>query len=319
MRRRTLLIPLGLLAALAALPALRPLIGPRKPDAAMVRAAYARPLPAPEGPLRVFHLGHSLVGRDMPAMLAQLAPDGHRYESQLGWGTSLNEHWQGPEAVNGFAEENAHPRHRPAMAAIGGGDYNAVVLTEMVELRDAIRYHDSARALHRWANLARTANPAARIFLYETWHHLDDPAGWLTRLDTDLPDLWRDQLILRELAMTDDPARPVHLIPAGQVMAAFVRRVEAAGGIGNVAGRESLFARDADGALDTIHVNDLGAYLVALTHYAVLYQRDPRGLPFRLTRADGTPADAPDAPAARAMQDAVRQVVQATQMTGVPR
>jgi len=138
-------------------------------------------------------------------------------------------------------------------------------------------------------------------------------------LDADLADLWKGRLTEPELGMTDDPSRPVRLIPAGQVMAAFVRRVEAAGGIGNVAGRESLFARDAQGSLDTIHVNDLGAYLVALTHYAVLYQRDPRGLPHALTRADGSAADAPDAEAARAMQETVWQVVRAIPETGVPK
>lgn len=318
MRRLFLLIPL---AVLASLPFLHPLLEPRQPDEATIQAAYATPLPTPDGPLRVFHLGHSLVGRDMPAMLAQLAPEGHQHDSQLGWGTSLNEHWQGREAINGFDAENAHARYRDAKEAVGSGDYDAVVLTEMVELKDAIRYHDSTSALNRWADLARSGGPQTRIYLYETWHHLNDPEGWLTRLDADLPTLWEGALILPDLAMTDEPMRPIHLIPAGQVMAAFVRRVEAAGGIGNVTNRESLFARDAQGALDTIHVNDLGAYLVALTHYAVLYQRSPLGLPFELTRADGTPAQAPDQRAARAMQETVWQVahvVQARQKTGVP-
>lgn len=316
MRLLYLLIPIGLLAAV---PFLRPLLEPRKPDEAVITAAYAAPLPAPEGALRVFHLGHSLVGRDMPAMLAQLSPEGHAYESQLGWGTSLNEHWQGADAINGFEEENDHPRHREAREAIGSGDYDAVVMTEMVELKDAIRYHHSARALHRWADLARAGSPDTRIFLYETWHHLDDPDGWLQRIDNDLPTLWERQLILPELALADASERPIYLIPAGQVMAAFVRQVEEAGGIGNVADRESLFARAADGTVDTIHVNDLGAYLVALTHYAVLYQNSPVGLPHELRRADGTPADAPDAAAARAMQETVWEIVQAQQKTGVPR
>ncbi|MFD1807714.1 hypothetical protein ACFSHQ_04690 [Gemmobacter lanyuensis] len=64
-------------------------------------ARYTEPLP-PQPPAAVYHLGHSLVGRDMPAMLAQLLR--HRYHSQLGWGASLNQHWQG--AVPGLAEEN---------------------------------------------------------------------------------------------------------------------------------------------------------------------------------------------------------------------
>lgn len=314
MRRVFLLVPLALLAAL---PFLRPLYEPRKPDEDVVRAAYSAPLPAPDGALRVYHLGHSLVGRDMPAMLVQLAPEGHGYESQLGWGTSLKEHWQGGAAINGFDAENAHPRYRDAKEAVGSGVYDAVVLTEMVELKDAIRYHDSADYLHRWADLIRESDPDTRIYLYETWHRLDDPDGWLKRLDNDLPALWEGTLVLPELARASDMDRPIYIIPAGQAMAAFVRAVEAAGGIGEIENRESLFGRNEAGALDTIHINDLGAYLVALTHYAVLYQRSPIGLPHQLNRADGTPAIAPSADAARLMQQVVWDVVRAQDKTGV--
>lgn len=314
MTRRTslLLLPAALIAlALGAWHWLKP----RKPDAATVAAAYM-PLPPVNGPLRVYHLGHSLVGRTMPAMLAQLAPEGNRYESQLGWGTSLKEHWDPDLPINGFDTENAHDRFRPAKEAIQSGAYDAVVLTEMVELRDAIRYHDSGGYLHKWAELARAASPETQVYLYETWHRLDDDAGWLDRLDRDLSELWEDQVIGPDL-MRAGPDRPVRVIPAGQVMAAFVRAVESRDGVAGLAGREDLFARDENGELDPIHINDLGAYLVALTHYAVLYRRSPVGLPHALTRADGSPAQAPGAEAARLMQETVWSVVTAYPRTGV--
>lgn len=53
---------------------------------------YAVPLAPPDRPLRVFHLGHSLVNRDMPAMLEQLSGAGHDHRSQLGWGATLQSH-----------------------------------------------------------------------------------------------------------------------------------------------------------------------------------------------------------------------------------
>lgn len=286
------------------------------PSQERVAAAYATPLAAPEGPLRVFHLGHSLVGRDMPAMLAQLAPDGHRHDSQLGWGTSLREHWEPDLPINGFEAENAHPRYRDARDAIGSGDYDAVVLTEMVEIADAVKYHQSGDYLMKWADLARQADPDTRIYLYESWHRLDDPKGWLARLDRDLTRYWEDRILLRDLAR-DPQAQPIRVIPAGQVMAHFVRSVETMGGLDNVQGREDLFARDANGELDPIHVNDLGAYLVALTHYAVLYHRSPVGLPRELLRADGTPAVAPGPEVARLMQKSVWDVVTHYAKTGV--
>ena len=282
--------------------------------AARARDLYAASLSAPSGALRVFHLGHSLVGRDMPAMLAQLAPAGHDYASQLGWGTSLRAHWYPDVPVSGFEEENDHPRFLPAREALATGAFDAVVLTEMVELRDALAYHDSPDYLAKWAGLTRAARADVKLYLYETWHHTDDPEGWLDRIDADYDALWLKRLTLPAAA---DLGAPIYLIPAGQVLAAVVRAVEAAGGVGNIADRSALFARTPEGGVDTIHLGDLGAYLVALTHYATLYHRDPSGLPLRLMRADGTPAQAPDARAGALMQRIVWDVVRRTPFSGV--
>ncbi|MEX1236316.1 MAG: hypothetical protein WEB56_15145 [Roseovarius sp.] len=286
----------------------------RAPSPEVLEAAHAAPLPAPEGALQVYHLGHSLVGRDMPVMLAQLAPEGHGYHSQLGWGTSLREHWEPDVPINGFDDENAHDRFRPAKEAIGSGAYDAVVLTEMVEIEDAIRSHKSAGYLARWAKLARSENPEMRVYLYETWHQLDHPKGWLERLDADLPGAWEAR-ILRPAHDVDAPA--VRVIPAGQVMAALVRRVEAEGGIGPMRTRRDLFRLKPDGSQDMIHPSDLGNYMVALTHYAVLYHRSPVGLPDALLRADGTAADTPGPELARVMQETVWDVVTGYAKTGV--
>ena len=288
--------------------------GRRRRDLGAARTLLELPVAAPEGPLKVFHLGHSLVGRDMPAMLAQLAPQGHDHASQLGWGTPLRAHWEPDVAINGFDTENDHPKFSEARAALEGGAFDALVLTEMVELKDAIRYHGSAAYLADWVALAHAARPDMRIYLYETWHNTDDPAGWLARIDTDYDALWLDRLLLPAVAQT---GVPVHVIPAGQVLAAFVRAVEAQGGVGNIAGRDALMARTPEGAVDTIHLSDLGAYLVALTHFATLYKRTPVGLPLALMRADGTAADAPDTAAGLLMQQTVRDVVRRARYSGV--
>ena len=103
---------------------------------------------------------------------------------------------------------------------------------------------------------------------------------------------------------------PIYLIPAGQVMANFLRKVEAKGGVEGISGIDALFS-------DTIHVNDLGFYLVALTHYAVIYGQDPINVPRQLKRADGTPADAPSEEAAALMKEAAWEVVTSLPRTGV--
>ncbi|WP_082020507.1 hypothetical protein [Leisingera sp. ANG-M1] len=287
----------------------------------MVFATRSRPVPVPpplappEEPLQVFHLGHSLVGPDMPYMLAQLAPEGHAYNSQLGSGTSLRAHWEPGEDILHFGTANQAPAYRDAKEAVGSGDYGAVVLTEMVELRDALKYFDAAKYLGKWADLARGASPEPRIYLYETWHRLDDADGWLQRIDTDLEALWTRQLLGPDSRR--NPEQPTYLIPGGQVLAAVARAAEA-GEIPGLASRESLFARTAEGDLDTIHFNDLGAYVVALTHYAVLYQRAPMGLPHQLTRRDGSLAEAFPAEGAAKVQQIVWDAVRALPRTGVP-
>lgn len=272
------------------------------------------PLAPPEGPLKVFHLGHSLVGPDMPHMLMQLAPDGHAYNSQLGSGTSLRGHWEPDEEILNFETANQAPAYWDAKEAIGSGEYGAVVLTEMVELRDALKYFNSAKYLGKWADLARQASPQTRLYLYETWHRLDDPDGWLQRIDGDLDALWTRQLLGTDSRR--NPQKPVYLIPGGQVLAAVARSAEA-GEIPGLVSREALFARTPEGELDRIHINDLGAYVVALTHYAVLYQRPPMGLPHQLTRADGTPAETFSAAAAARVQQIVWETVRALPRSGI--
>ncbi|WP_323035179.1 hypothetical protein [Pararhodobacter sp.] len=276
-------------------------------------------LSAPTQGLRVFHLGHSLVGRDMPAMLAQLAqaaglPD-HRYESQLGWGTSLRAHWDERIEIGGFEAENDHAHFRPAHEAIDSGDYDVIVLTEMVELRDAIRWHDSPRYLPLWVEAARAARPDVRVYLYKTWHDLEHPDGWLARLENDPAELWERQLLASVWA---NPALgPLHIIPSTQVLAELTRRMQNGETAPGLTRPEDLFRINPDGTLDTIHLNDQGNYLIALVHFATLYHRSVVGLPFALHRADGTQADPIDPFAAAMMQRIVDAVVRATPNTGL--
>lgn len=261
-----------------------------------LRALYpAAPQPVAGG-LKIFHLGHSLVGRDMPAMLGQLAGAGHEYGAQLGWGTSIAQHLAGPAQVKGFDTENAHPHYVPLQAALHDPSFDILVLTESIDLRDAIIHHNSPDAVARLVSTARAANPALAIALYETWHPLDQ-GDWLGRIATDRAQMWEPALLAPAIRAA---GAPVRIIPAGTVMAALVGELEAEGT--GFFTRRDLFS-------DDIHLNDIGAYLVALTHYASLYGRSPEGLPHQLRRADGSFADAPSPELAARMQRVVWQVV----------
>ncbi len=285
----------------------------------ILAAPVAPPLAKPKRGLAVFHLGHSLVGRDMPAMLEQLAHAAgfaeHFHESQLGWGASLRHHWEPDLTIPGFAEENAHPRFRPARAALASGAYDAVILTEMVELRDAIRWHDSSRYMPLWVEAARKARPETRVYLYITWHDLAHPEGWLARLERDPEALWQPYLLAPVWAL---PALgPLHAVPVADVLAELTRILAAKQGPEGLRRIEDLFLRREDGSLDTIHFNDWGNYLVALVHFAVLYHRSPEGLPYALHRADGSPAEPVPAAVAQFLQRLVWEVVRHHPLTGI--
>lgn len=223
-------------------------------------------------------------------------------------GAELQAHW-GDETLDGADTENDHPRFREAHEAVDSGDYDIIVLTEKIGIKESIKYHHSWDYLSRWAQKAAAANPDVRLYLYETWHPLDVPEGWLNRLDQDLERFWEREIIDRALA-SDRVDRPIYVIPGGQVMARFARTLEAQGGAGTVTKIEDLFT-------DNIHFNDLGAYLMALTHYAVIYGRTPLGLPYDLHNAKGQPALSPGPEAARLMQQVVWDVVAGYQRTGV--
>ncbi len=301
---------LGLFVLLPACGLLTGFCTPKPIDVAAFIALYAEPLPPADPPLQVYHLGHSLVGRDMPVMLAQLAGDGHVFHSQLGWGANLKEHWEPNIPVNGYVEENFHSQHRNPHEALAAGSYDAVVLTEALPIEIAIRYHSPADYLRRFAALAWEGDPKTKIYFYETWHSIDGEDDWFMRVDRDLGLYWEGEILRRTLAY-DGMDQPIYVIPGGQVMAAMAREIEARGGVGPLAGRDDLFS-------DNIHFSDYGAYLIALTHYAVLYRRSPVGLPHALTKLDGSPAEDPGPEAARLMQDVVWRVVRTYAPTGVP-
>lgn len=284
---------------------------PKPLDKAAFEQLYKTPLPPADKGLAVYHLGHSLVAHEMPAMLKQLAGADHRFNSQLGWGTNLKEHWEPDITINGFDASNGHPEYRDAHEAMASGDYDVVVFTEAVEIKDSIKYMAPAEYLQKWSAKAWAGNADTRIYLYETWHGLSDEEGWLARLDRDLPLYWEGEILRRTLAY-ENITQPIYVIPGGQVMAAVARALEATGGAGPITSHTDLFS-------DDIHFNDYGAYLMALTHYAVIYGRSPVGLPHKLQRANGEPADDPGPELARLMQETVWQTVSRYPLTGVAR
>ncbi|PCJ47235.1 MAG: hypothetical protein COA74_11875 [Gammaproteobacteria bacterium] len=282
----------------------------------VLKKLYSKPLAKTDKKLNVYHLGHSLVGRTMPSMLQQLAGSDHNFRSQLGWGTTLKAHWDPELEINGFEVENAHENYQNVFEAIKETKYDVFVLTEMVEIKSAIKYFNSAQYLQKFVEEIVKYNPDARVYLYETWHEVTDKGGWITRLDQDFNKYWLDKIVDRA-HINMEGNNTIYLIPVGQVMSAFFKEIERLGGVEGISSPEDIFSRNADGGLDPIHVNDIGAYLVALVHYAVLYQTSPEGLPYQLKNEAGNNALAPSKQAAQLMQEITWRVVSENYRTGL--
>jgi len=163
--------------------------------------------------------------------------------------------------------------------------FDILVQTERVSLSGTRRWHNSDAEALRWARHAWTQGAEGRgaeVLLYASWVSLDTGPGFAQDGDPDSGLAWRDRLD-REFAGWEaimahvnahrpDTAPEMRMIPATLVMAAVHDAIAAQQAPAGLNDMRHLFS-------DDIHLSPLGAWLVALTHYAVIYARDPRGLP----------------------------------------
>ena len=194
-------------------------------------------------------------------------------------------------------------RASPVDARHAMSDYDLLVLTERVPLLNTMVYHNSAEEALRWASHAW--EHGAATVLYASW------TSWVTGAEAE-DDESRAGLSLRERLLLEqtrweeirdhvNTGRPdgmpeMRMIPGPRIMLALLDALEtgAAPGLNDI---RDIF-------VDNIHVNDLGAYLMALAHYAVIYGRDPQEVPLALGRTA-----VPDRELAQWMQALVAQVV----------
>lgn len=252
-----------------------------------VRAAQAEAWPLNT---RMIMSGHSLMDPIPPVLSALVAAAGGRgavIDRSSIPGSPMDWRWE-HEAWPIDARQNI-------------ADYELLVLTERVPLLNTMGFHNSPSEALRWANHA-WAHGAATI-LYATWVNRDTGPGFDDRTaETHLPfrarlevenDRWIEiQTYVNANRAADMP--PMAMIPGPEIWMAVYDEIAA--GTAPIHDIDALF-------LDNIHVNDDGAYLMALAHYAVIYGADPRDLPLGLGRV---PVPGPEV--ARWMQEIVWRV-----------
>lgn len=258
----------------------------------------------------ILFIGHSLVGWSLPQMVDESIRARHdppAIEAQIIVGSPLAYNW----------DHSANAEGVDARALLPTGRFDAVVMTEAVPLANHMAEGGSIRHATQFYQLAVSAAPDTRVFLYETWHSLDSGTGrpvehdrnadipWRQRLEDDLP---RWQEVVDGVNASRAPGQhPMALIPAGQAMA----RLHDAIAAGTVPGLDSIH----DLFHDDIHPNESGLYFVAMVHYAVLVGQSPVGLPYALNERYGLPirglAEQMTAPLATRLQEIAWEAVQA--------
>lgn len=191
--------------------------------------------------------------------------------------------------------------------------FDTLVITERVSLSGTVPYHDSPRWAAHWCDHAWTHGAAGNgttCTLYATWVNIDSGPDFENPWNDDEGHIpFRDRLPLEQARWVRiheamNAARPagapeVAMIPGPRIMAMVHDAIAAGDAPPGLSSFADLFR-------DTIHLNRKGGYLIALAHYAVLFDADPRGLP-----RVGSGRDAPTAEQAAWMQDIVWRALSA--------
>lgn len=254
--------------------------------------------------LRVVQSGHSLTDGIMSPLESFVRLRGSRRGSLVKStipGSPME--WRWDHAPEGEDPDIRDPKRM--------ANFDVLVVTERVSLSHTVPYHRSSEMALRWAEHAwryGSDGAGARSILYATWVDITsgpnypnpykDPEGHIPfreRLPREMA-LW-EEILSYVNARLSDGMPPMEMIPGPLIMAAAYDDIQD----GKAPGLESfpeLFS-------DDIHLGDKGNYLIALAHFAVIYNKDPRGLP-----ANIPPRTGPDQAQAEWMQDLVWRVLE---------
>ncbi|RZS90663.1 T9SS type A sorting domain-containing protein [Aquimarina brevivitae] len=274
---------------------------------------YGQNLPPKEAyPLEVrqIHSGHSLTDplfHPWPGQYRFLIYDilGGNYDN-VGTATI-------PGSPMFWRWDNEHTLNPSARYDIA--DWELLVITEGVPLPvdssnppqiTPAKEYLSTYVNNAWEN--GNAGNGTPTLLWTTWTNIDDRDGPFRTMLDEYELLWEEMM---DHANNNRPvgATPVYIIPGHRMMARLYDDVQA-GVVPGITTFDEFFE-------DTIHVNDLGAYAVAMIHYACIYNESPVGLPNDLFLENETNRDVPSEALARYLQTMIWEVVTNYSKTGI--
>jgi hypothetical protein len=246
---------------------LRAIVEPRAASGASngvwAYSAWRGPI-APSNATAVFHIGNSFTRwGNIPLQLQQLASDAgraHARGAQLTDGMGLGYHWTNG-LFGGFMTTGT-----PARLELATATWDWLILQP--HSREWQPANLPAFVTHASLFAGLAASNGARVALYQYWNYLDETAS--------------DQIAINaafeavRAALASNGIDAV-IIPAGQTFSQAVANVA------------SLTKPDL--YQDNIHPSDIGYYLSALAHYAVVYAHSPVGLTNGAISANATNDD----------------------------
>jgi hypothetical protein len=255
----------------------------------------------------VFHIGHSLMEKEMPLFVKKMAEQAkipHSYDYQLIIGSPLQYQWN----IGNFSEEEQVAKKgrqgKSARASIASGKYDAVIMCDATPVLEHLKWGSLDYAPQFYA-LALKSNPKARVFLYHFWPSLNAP-NYAAAFAEELKAYEKIADTSTALHAKQYPGQKVHIVPAGAAIVELKNRIER-GQVPGIVGIRDIYQ-------DDIHLTPTGMYLVALVHFATLYHTDPKGLSATMKNEWGQPIVNLQPATAAVFQDIAWKAV-----TGYPR
>jgi hypothetical protein len=258
--------------------------------------------------LRVYHIGNSVTDAINYSALSQLAQS-QQHEYIFGRhmipGAPLQWIWE--HRNEGFREE-PFGYYPDALSK-----YEWDVLTLQPFDRHLTEADGDLAMLKKFIDLALPKSPNLSVYIYSRWPRreadgsLDFQQKWLREYtgQWDGTEETRDyfETVTQELRKAYPQLQSrILMVPVGDVFLELDRQMKA----GKVPGYRNI----SQVYTDSIHLNNVGSYIVGCTFYATLFQESPQGL-----TAD--PYGVKDAQLARIIQDTVWNVVSAQPLAGV--
>lgn len=222
---------------------------------------------------KVYYVGHSLVNEHLPHMVMQIASQkgvNAFYRHHINIGACLQLNWTDTLYAEGtlwnptlMANEVHGTNHLTELT----NSYNSIVVTECIDEDFAVNNLDSsAKYAANFINLAKTANPNIRKYVYATWTYANSGwSAWRTQVENN-KDEW-ETLADKVNALTG--GGNTYIVPGNYAILALYDSVQA-GVVPGITQIDQLFG-------DLIHLNNNGNYFMACVMAATVHRMDPRG------------------------------------------